>query len=362
MRRQVSRGGFRTKREAQAHLTATLHALATGSYVTPERTTLAAYFEQWIAGASARLTPATVDKHRRDFAYVQSRLGEIPLQALTAVQLDALYAELLRSGGVAGRPLAPTTVHRIHSVLHAALEAAVRKGLVLRNVAAAATPPRPVRAAGRGLNVWSPEQLGDFLQAASEDRLSALWRLYVVTGCRRGEPLAATWADFDLEPGRWVIQRSLGLIRGAMTVGAPKSRQPRVVALDAMTVAELRAHRARQNEERLAWGPAYQDSSLVFCREDGTMLHPDTVWRRFGRIAEAAGLPRIRLHDVRHSAVTAMLRSGVGVKVVAERVGHASTSFTQDVYAWVLPDMQRDAAERMAAAVQPRDSVTQDLR
>jgi integrase len=159
------------------------------------------------------------------------------------------------------------------------------------------------------------------------------------------------WADFDLDGGRWVIQRSLGLIRGTRVVGAPKSRRPRVVALDASTVAELRAHRARQLEERLAWGPAYQDRSLVFCREDGTALHPDAVRRAFTRIAESAGLPRIRLHDVRHSAVTEMLRSGVSVKVVAERVGHASTSFTQDVYASVLPDMQREAAERMAAAV-----------
>jgi integrase len=123
------------------------------------------------------------------------------------------------------------------------------------------------------------------------------------------------------------------------------------VALDAATVAAMQSHLARQREERLAWGPAYQDHGLVFCRENGTALHPNVVTHVFIRLAAAAGLPRIRLHDIRHSAVTAMLRSGVSVKAVSERVGHASTAFTQDVYATVLPDMQREAADRMAAAL-----------
>ena len=113
----------------------------------------------------------------------------------------------------------------------------------------------------------------------------------------------------------------------------------------------MQNHLAHQREERLAWGPAYQDHGLVFCRENGTALHPNVVTHVFVRLAAEAGLPRIRLHDIRHSAVTAMLRSGVSVKAVSERVGHASTSFTQDVYATVLPDMQREAADRMAAAL-----------
>ena len=131
----------------------------------------------------------------------------------------------------------------------------------------------------------------------------------------------------------------------------PKAGRGRTVALDGTTVTALRAHWLRQAEERLAWGPAYQDAGLVFCRENGTVLHPNEITRLFVRLALDAGLPRIRLHDVRHSAVTALLRAGVPVKVVSERVGHASTSFTQDVYASVLPDMQQDAAERLAAAL-----------
>jgi integrase len=172
-----------------------------------------------------------------------------------------------------------------------------------------------------------------------------------VSGCRRGEAIAARWEDFDLEAGRWEIRRALGVVNGAPRMGVPKSGRGRVVALDAVTVAALQSHLTHQREERLAWGPAYQDHGLVFCRENGTPLHPNVVTHVFVRLAAQAGLPRIRLHDIRHSAVTAMLRSGVPVKTVSERVGHASTSFTQDVYAAVLPDMQRDAADRMAAAL-----------
>jgi integrase len=351
-RRQMSKGGFRTKREAQEYLTGVLHAIRTGTFVASNRQTLGDYFDLWISGAPARLRPATVDKYARDFdRYVRPVLGSVRLQALTALQLDRLYASLLQSGGAVGRGLSTTSVVHVHAVLHRVLRDAVRKGAVIRNVAEAASPPRQLQPAERKLAVWSGDELRRFLAHVQRDRLFALWRLYAVSGCRRGEAIAARWEDLDLGARRWEIHRALGVVNGAPRMGVPKSGRGRVVALDAATVAALQNHLVRQREERLAWGPAYQDHGLVFCRENGTPLHPNVVTHVFVRLAAEAGLPRIRLHDIRHSAVTAMLRSGVSVKAVSERVGHASTSFTQDVYATVLPDMQRDAAERMAAAL-----------
>jgi integrase len=351
-RRQVSKGGFRTKKQAQEHLTGVMHALQTNSYVQPARQTLAEYFDQWHAAAASRLRPKTLDSYRQVFnRYLRATLGDIRLQSLTAMHLDGLYADLLRAGGRDGNPLSPTTVIHVHAVISKLLSDALRKGVVVRNVAQAASPPRQLRPAERHLTIWSGEQLKAFLASVENERLYALWRLYAVSGCRRGEALAVTWDDIDLERGRWEIRRSLVTIGSAAVFGAPKSGRGRVVALDEVTVATLRTHRAHQNEERLAWGPAYEDGNLVFCRENGTLLHPNEITHMFARLVARAGLPKIRLHDVRHSAVTAMLRSGIPVKVVAERVGHASTWFTQDVYASVLPDMQRDAAERLAAAI-----------
>lgn len=351
-RRQVSKGGFRTKRQAQDHLTGVMHAIQTNSYVQPARQTLAEYFDQWHAAAASRLRPKTLDSYRQVFnRYVRDTLGDTRLQSLTATHLDGLYADLLRAGGRDEKPLSPTTVIHVHAVVSKLLSDGLRKGVVVRNVAQAASPPRQLRPADRQLTIWSGEQLKAFLASVENERLYALWRLYAVSGCRRGEALAVTWEDVDLERGRWEIRRSLVTIGNAAVVGAPKSGRGRAVALDQVTVSTLRTHRARQNEERLGWGPAYEDGNLVFCRENGTLLHPNEITHTFSRLVAQAGLPKIRLHDVRHSAVTAMLRSGVPVKVVAERVGHASTSFTQDVYASVLPDMQRDAAERLAAAI-----------
>jgi integrase len=351
-RSQVSKGGFRTKKQAQEHLTGVMHALQTNSYVQPARQTLAEYFDQWHVAAASRLRPKTLDSYRQVFnRYLRATVGDVRLQSLTAMHLDSLYADLLRAGGRDEKPLSPTTVIHVHAVVSKLLSDALRKGVIVRNVALAASPPRQLRPAERQLTVWSGEQLKAFLAAVEDERLYALWRLYAVSGCRRGEALAVTWDDMDLERGRWEIRRSLVTIGNAAVFGAPKSGRGRVVALDQATVATLRTHRVRQNEERLAWGPAYEDGNLVFCRENGTPLHPNEITHVFVRLVARAGLPKIRLHDVRHSAVTAMLRSGIPVKVVAERVGHASTAFTQDVYASVLPDMQHDAAERLAAAI-----------
>ena len=324
----------------------TLEALRTGSYVEPTKVRFGDYLDQWLAGASVRLRPGTVSNYggilRR---YVVPALGDLRLQSVTAGHLDRLYAELLGAG------LSRTTVAHVHAVVHRSLSEAVRKGLVIRHVAQATTPPRLPRAAERTLAIWSPEQLGRFLRSVEEDRLYALWRLYAVTGCRRGEALAARWDDFDLDTGRWALRRSLIEVSGRLVEGAPKSGRARVISLDPRTVAVLRAHRSVQAQEKLRWGPAYRDEGRLFSWEDGTVLRPDWVTNRFARLCIAAGLPKIRLHDVRHSAVTAMLLAGEPVKVVSERVGHASTAFTQDVYATVIPDMQAGAAARLAAAI-----------
>jgi integrase len=175
----------------------------------------------------------------------------VRLQALTALQFDRLYASLLQSGGAAGRGLSTTSVVHVHAVLHRVLRDAVRKGAVIRNVAEAASPPRQLQPAERKLAVWSGDELRRFLAHVQRDRLFALWRLYAVSGCRRGEAIAARWEDLDLEAGRWEIRRALGVVNGAPRMGVPKSGRGRVVALDSVTVAALQSHLARQREERL---------------------------------------------------------------------------------------------------------------
>jgi integrase len=222
--------------------------------------------------------------------------------------------------------------------------------MVARNVAESADPPALRRPE---LHVWTPEQLGAFLRATSDDRLGALWLLLATTGLRRSEAVGLPWTAVDLMVARLAVVQT-AVKAGPMTVldaTTKSNRSRRTVALDAGTVAVLKAHRARQFEERLAAGPAWTETGLVFVRENGTGLDPVWVSRRFDRLAADTGLPDIRLHDVRHSWATAALGAGVPLKVVSERLGHSSVSITADTYQHVIEGMDRQAASAVAGLI-----------
>ena len=162
-------------------------------------------------------------------------------------------------------------------------------------------PPSPVMC-------WTPAQLGAFLDAAEGDRLYGLFHLVAHRGLRRGEACGLGWSDVDLDAGRMTVRRQLVQLGWEVYEDTPKSDAgDRTIALDAGTVASLRAHRRQQVAARLEWGPAWVDSGKVFTREDGSALHPATVTDRFHALVEAAGLPPVRLHDLRHGAASLML-------------------------------------------------------
>lgn len=186
----------------------------------------------------------------------------------------------------------------------------------------------------------------------STDRLYAAWRLLATTGMRRGELLGLRWRDLDLDRGRASISQSLVSVAYALRFGPPKSdRSRRAITLDGETVTALRDHRRAQARERLALGAGYGDGNLVFCREDGEPIHPDRFTKVFRRHVADAGLPRIRLHDVRHTYASLALQSGAHPKVVSERLGHANVSITLDTYSHVVPSLESDLAETVAALV-----------
>jgi integrase len=166
---------------------------------------------------------------------------------------------------------------------------------------------------------------------------------------RRGEVLGLPWRDVDLGQPRVSVTQTLV---GERRLSSPKTEKGRrSVALDSGTVEGLRAHRARQLEERLAFGPDYENSGLVFCREDGAALSPNAFSQTFDRLVKAAGLPRIRFHDLRHTHATLALQAGVHPNVVSERLGHSTVSITLDIYSHAIPVLQESAAELVAALV-----------
>jgi integrase len=273
----------------------------------------------------------------------QPGLGGLPLQGLRPTHLNKLYGNLRAAGR------APKTIRNIHGVLSKALGDAERWGLVARNAARLADVPAVARPK---LQVWSPEHTRAFLAAVANDRLFAAWLLAATTGMRRGELLGLRWEDIDLDSG--VVRVAQARVRAGNQVvaGEPKTaRGRRAIALDPTTVAALRQHRKRQTEERLAAGPHYAVSDLTLTMPGGTPIHPNRFSLWFRRHVREAGLPAIRLHDMRHSYATAGLAAGVPPKVMSERLGHATVAFTLNTYTSALPALDKSAADIVAGLI-----------
>jgi integrase len=350
-REQRRRGGFATKSAALEAMHGIQSAIAGGTHVETSRQTVGLYLEAWLAGIRSEVRGGTWRGYRDNLErHVAPRIGTLPLQSLTPNRVRALYAELATSGRLRdGAGLAPKSVHNVHLTLRKALGDAVRDRLLPTNPADHA---HRLPAERQEMHTWTGAQLGAFLARVRDDRLFALWRLAGTTGMRRGEVLGLRWRDVDLEGGRVAIVQQLSRGAKGVAFGPPKTAKARrSVALDGVTIAAIRAHRRRQKEERLAFGPGYVDVDLVFARADGVALDPDGVTGAFERLVRRAGLPRIRLHDLRHTHATLALSAGVHPKVVQERLGHSNITTTMDVYSHAIPAMQEDAASRVAALV-----------
>jgi integrase len=359
-RKQTRRRGFTTKKAAQAALTHILETLSKQSYVAPSRLTLEDFIEQrWLPAVKSSLRSSTHESYSRNLRlHVIPVLGSMPLQAVDAGSLTALYQHLTEDGRKDhkyGKVLSTTTVRYIHTIVRSALQMAYEWDLVPRNAADRAKPPKPKARGDRHnqFHTWDRRELGRFLAATEDERLYPLWLLLATTGMRRGEALGLSWQAIDFGTSRLSVRRSLvDVDRGEPIWSDPKTASGRrSLSLDTATLAALRSEKSRQARDRLLVGPAYTDLGLVFTHQDGSPLHPDTTSRNFRHRAAELGLAPIRLHDLRHTWATLALEAGVHPKVVQERLGHSNVSITLDLYSHVSPAMQTDAADRVAALI-----------
>jgi integrase len=312
--------------------------------------------ERWLPLQQAQLRPSTYDSYRRNLElHVIPAIGRIPLQKLAPEDLDTLYARLLTKGrrnGAGG--LSVKTVHSIHLVIHKALKDALRKGSVIRNVAEAADPPKLSSAKRHETKVWTAEQLRAFLDMIAAHRLYAAFHVTSHTGMRRGEILGLRWSDVDLDAARISVRQAVISVAYELQLSDVKTGSGRRnIDLDRDTVGVLRQWKKRQTEERLAHGSAYVDHGLAFSKPVGEPIHPDIFSQTFDRVVARSRLPVITLHDLRHTHATLLLKAGVPVKVVSERLGHANPAFTMSVYQHVIPGMQAEAAEIFAKLTRP---------
>jgi integrase len=341
---QRCKGGFATRREAQAFLTEALARIGDGSYAAPSKTTLGEYLtSEWLRHVEGTIRPLSFEQYGAVVRQrIVPRLGHLRLQSLSAGHLNGLYRDLDRDG------LSVSTRRLTHAVLHRALRDAVRWGRLVRNPADMADPPAAARTRAQA---WTAKELARFLDHVRGDRLAALWRLAATTGMRRGELLGLTWRCLDLDGARLSVEQQLLPTRGGVTFGPPKStRSRRTVALDAETVQTLWAHRETQVLERDFAADAYDDGDLVFCDELGAPIRPQRLTDLFAKHRAAARIPTGTLHILRHTAATLALAAGTPLHVVAARLGdHPNTLLA--TYAHLLPSSDEEAAKQVAAVL-----------
>jgi integrase len=370
-----------------------VQAVSRGTYLRPEKDlTVARFLDEWLEGKT-RLKASTRHGYAQHLnLYLKPGLGHLRLADLRDVDLEALYAAMRLIGRAPGdsrptpltrrllearsdtpaarRPLGDATIRRVHATAMSALNTAVKRRKIAVNPGEHVEVPsgradralvwtehrvEAWRRTGKrpaAAMVWTPDQAGAFLDAATADELYALWHLVAFRGLRRSEALGLPWGDVDLDRRTVTIRETRVQVAGDVVEGDTKSdTSARTVSLDAGTVEVLRTHRRRQAELRLLLGSAWVDSGLVFTKADGSALVPDSVSQRFDRLVIRTGLPPVRLHDLRHLAASLTYRATKDLKLTSQMLGHASTAITEQVYTSVFEDVEREAAESAAALV-----------
>jgi integrase len=357
-RRRQTKRRFDTYREARTWLSLTRTEVAQQRFVQPVRTTLEQWVDQWVPVMRTRVRPSTADSYERNLRlHVLPTLGAKPLQAIKVADLTNMYARLLTSGRVGssgtGDGLSARSVAYVATITRACLQAALEGDLLNRNPADRAKPPRAAAEMRPAIQAWTATELAAFLDRTAHQRHHVAWRLLAMSGLRRGECLGLAWEAVGLDAGTISVRRTLvDVVAGEPVWSDPKTdRGRRLVHLDADTIARLRTHKAAQASERLLVGEGYRDQGLVFAMPDGRPIHPERFSREFPQTVERSPLPRIRLHDLRHTWATLALHAGVHPKVVQERLGHSNIAITLDIYSHVIPAMQTDAADRVAALI-----------
>ena len=339
-----------TKRQAQIECSRLISEISGGAYIEPAKTTVGQFLDRWLEHMKTQVAPRTHERYselsRKSIAPL---LGNVVLPKLQPARISGAYAKALAEGRRDGKGgLSPRTVGHMHRVLRQAMQQAVRWQVLARNPADAVRPPKVERSKMRALDLSETAALLDALQPT---RLFMPVLLAITTGMRRGEITALHWRAVDFANAQLAVIASAEQTASGVREKETKSGRARTVSLTALTIEELRRHKARQAEELLRLGIRQTDDTHVVAQIDARPLMPQSLTHEFVRFIAGTTLPRIRFHDLRHTHATQLLASGVHPKIAQERLGHANVGTTLDLYSHVMPGMQTDAASRVDVAL-----------
>jgi integrase len=336
----------KTRREVADRLTKALRDQQQGLPVEPNRLTVGQFLGLWLESTKNSVRPKSYIFYESIVRlHLKPELGSIRLQKLTPERVQGLLNAKMEQG------LSPRMVRHIRTTLVTALQQQVDRGNLPRNVASLADPPRLPKAE---MQFFSVEQARAFIEASKPDSLHALFAVILALALRLGEGLGVSWDDVDFDAGRLTIRRALQRVKGRIGLVETKSDSSRrTTVLPAIAVAALHHQRARQQQQRQLAGTLWKGNpdNLVFTSKVGTPVEPRNALRRFQAILAGAGLPKMRLHDLRHSAVALLLGQGVSARAISELLGHSSVAFTLQVYGHLLEETKRETATKMDSAL-----------
>lgn len=361
-----------TRHEVAEDLTAALRERDRGINIKPDKQTVGRFLQEWLAGIKSDVSPATFVSYEATVRlHLTPILGNIQLAKLSARDIQRLKEQkigaLIERGpgvkkAVEGQPapeprrLSAASVRYCLMVLRMALERARKLDLIPRNVALIVDFPKVEHAE---ISPFTPEQAMAFIEAAKGHRIGALFSVAASIGLRKGEALALQWPAIDFERGTLQVRLTLQRIKmpgddnGRLIMKEPKRSSRRTLNLPQVCLSALLQHRERQEQERVLAGSRWRDSGFVFTTGIGTPLEPRNLERDYRQILGVAGLPYIRIHDLRHTAATLLLTQGVHPRVVMELLGHSQIAITMNIYSHVVPALRKEAANQMDAILTP---------
>lgn len=336
------------KKDAQARLTGILNDLNKGSYIEPTKIKLDQYITEWLESYKHNLSHSTVQGYKVNIDnHIIPELGSFPLQQINPMQIQKFYDRLmkkpLRNGKIG---LSPKSIKYIHNTLHEALEHAVRMQLIDKNPASLVITPKIKKYKA---SIYDEQMTLELLLKAKDTDMEVPISIAVGLGLRRGELLALTWSDIDFKQKKLEVQQNLiYTTEGKLEFKEPKTESGvRTLEIPENLIQILKRHELKQKEYKLLFGKEYKNNNLIVCHEDGSPFIPSSFSHKFERFLNSNGLPKLRLHDLRHTNASLMLQYGVPAKVASERLGHSSIGITLDLYSHVIGNMQKDAADKI---------------
>jgi integrase len=349
----------KTQQECKDKLIETLQSIKNQTFVEPHKITVEGWLDTWLKEYKKdNIRPTTYSSYEYIVrVHIKPNLGKALLRELRPEQVQKFYNERKASG------LSSRTVRYIHTVLHEALEQAVKNNLVVRNVCKATTLPKQEKPEMRVLSV---EEQNRFMNALSADKMGIIFKLDLATGMRKGELLALTWNNVDFKEGVIRVTRSLSRTRvnfdwesketkTAIIIQKPKTKKgERTIPLFDAIMLDLKRYREAEREKfiNLGWDDIkikqHFKNGLVFTNELGGYIEPRNLSRKFYSLLKAAEIPRANVHCLRHSFATRLLEMGVSPKVVQEILGHSTITLTLDTYSHVMPELKKDAVDKIS--------------